>query len=89
MNNIHDMRRRRGEIWDRAKAFLGEHQDENGMLSAEDTARYERERDHLAGVMATFTDAPPATLHMWGMVTVRARAVATAASTAVPPSSMI
>ena len=33
-------------------------------LSAEDTARYERERDHLAGVMATFTDAPPATLHM-------------------------
>ena len=38
MNNIHDMRRKRGEIWDRAKAFLGEHQDENGMLSAEDTA---------------------------------------------------
>ena len=42
MNNIHDMRRRRGEIWDRAKAFLGERQDENGMLSAEDTAQYER-----------------------------------------------
>lgn len=42
MNNIHDMRRKRGEIWDRAKAFLGEHQDENGMLSAEDTAQYER-----------------------------------------------
>ena len=42
MNNIHDMRRKRGEIWDRAKAFLSEHQDENGMLSAEDTAQYER-----------------------------------------------
>ena len=42
MNNIHDMRRRRGEIWDRAKAFLTEHQDENGMLSAEDTSQYER-----------------------------------------------
>ena len=42
MNTIHDMRKKRGEIWDRAKAFLGEHQDENGMLSAEDTAQYER-----------------------------------------------
>ena len=42
MNNIHDMRRKRGEIWDRAKVFLSEHQDENGMLSAEDTAQYER-----------------------------------------------
>lgn len=37
MNNIHDMRRKRGEIWDRAKVFLSEHQDENGMLSAEDS----------------------------------------------------
>ena len=29
-------------------------------LSAADNARYERERDHLAGVMATFTDVPEA-----------------------------
>lgn len=42
MNKIHEMRKKRGEIWDRAKAFLGEHQDENGMLSAEDTEQYER-----------------------------------------------
>ena len=42
MNNIHEMRKKRGEIWDRAKAFLTEHQDENGMLSAEDTSQYER-----------------------------------------------
>ena len=42
MNTIHDMRRKRGEIWDRAKAFLTERQDENGMLSAEDTEQYER-----------------------------------------------
>ena len=27
MNNIHEMRKKRGEIWDRAKAFLTEHQD--------------------------------------------------------------
>jgi murein DD-endopeptidase MepM/ murein hydrolase activator NlpD len=31
-------------------------------LSAEHLARYEREREHLAGVLRTFTDAPPATL---------------------------
>jgi murein DD-endopeptidase MepM/ murein hydrolase activator NlpD len=33
-------------------------------LSAEDLARYERERAHLNGVLRTFTDAPPATLAM-------------------------
>ena len=42
MNNIHEMRKKRGEIWDQAKAFLTQHQDGNGMLSAEDTAQYER-----------------------------------------------
>lgn len=33
-------------------------------LSAEDLARYERERAHLAQVIATWTDATPATLRM-------------------------
>ena len=42
MNRILEMREKRGQIWDRAKAFLKERQDENGMLSAEDTAEYER-----------------------------------------------
>ena len=42
MNRILEMREKRGQIWDRAKAFLKEHQDENGMLSAEDAAEYER-----------------------------------------------
>ena len=32
MNNILAMREKRGEVWDKAKAFLNEHQDENGML---------------------------------------------------------
>ena len=31
-------------------------------LSAEDLARYQRERAHLAGVIRTFTEEPPATL---------------------------
>lgn len=33
-------------------------------LSPEDLARYERERAHLAAVLETFSDAPPATLAM-------------------------
>ena len=36
MSKIQDMRIRRGEIWDQAKAFLDAHQDENGVMSAED-----------------------------------------------------
>ena len=42
MSKILDMRQKRGEIWDKAKAFLDEHQDENGVMSAEDTQTYER-----------------------------------------------
>ena len=42
MNRILEMREKRGQIWDRAKAFLKEHEDENGMLSAGDAAEYER-----------------------------------------------
>jgi len=33
-------------------------------LSPEDLARYERERDHLARVAATFSDTPPASLRL-------------------------
>ena len=33
-------------------------------LSSEDQARYQRERAHLAAVMATFTEPPPEAMHM-------------------------
>ena len=42
MNKILAMREKRGQLWDKAKAFLKEHQNEDGMLSAEDSAEYER-----------------------------------------------
>jgi HK97 family phage major capsid protein len=42
MSKVLDMRRKRGEVWDKAKAFLDSQKDENGLLSAEDTATYER-----------------------------------------------
>ncbi len=42
MNKILAMREQRAQTWDKAKAFLTEHQNENGLLSAEDTTTYER-----------------------------------------------
>lgn len=42
MSKVLEMRKKRGEIWDQAKAFLDEHQDENGVMNAEDTQTYER-----------------------------------------------
>ena len=42
MSKILDMRRKRGEIWDKAKAFLDSHTTENGLMNAEDTTEYER-----------------------------------------------
>ena len=42
MSKVLDMRSKRGEIWDKAKAFLESHKNESGLLSAEDTAAYER-----------------------------------------------
>ena len=47
MSKIAEMRQNRGELCDRAKAFLNEHADENGMMSAEDTATYERMEQDL------------------------------------------
>lgn len=42
MSKILDMRQKRSDIWDKAKAFLDTHTAENGLMSAEDTAEYER-----------------------------------------------
>ena len=42
MNQILEMRQKRADLWDAAKAFLDEHQDENHSLSAEDAATYDK-----------------------------------------------
>ena len=42
MSKILDMRTKRGEIWDKAKAFLDAHTNESGLMNAEDAATYER-----------------------------------------------
>ena len=42
MNQILALREKRANLWNQTKAFLDTHQDADGMLSAEDTATYER-----------------------------------------------
>ena len=42
MNKILELREKRAKLWDSAKAFLDSRRGENGLLSAEDTATYEK-----------------------------------------------
>ena len=42
MNKIIELREKRVKLWDATKAFLDSRRNENGLLSAEDTASYER-----------------------------------------------
>ena len=37
MNKILELRQKRAEAWDKARAFLDEHTSENGVMSAEDS----------------------------------------------------
>ena len=42
MSKILEMRQKRAEVWDKARAFLDEHTNESGVMSAEDSQQYER-----------------------------------------------
>ncbi len=42
MNKIIELREKRAKLWESTKAFLDSSRNENGLLSAEDTASYER-----------------------------------------------
>ena len=42
MNKILEMRQKRAEVWDKAKAFLDERTNESGVMTAEDSQQYER-----------------------------------------------
>ena len=39
---ILEMRKKRSETWEKAKAFLDSHRNDSGILSAENTQTYER-----------------------------------------------
>ena len=42
MNKIQELRNKRLETWEKAKTFLEDKRDEKGIVSAEDTAAYEK-----------------------------------------------
>ena len=42
MSKVNELRNQRAKAWEQAKAFLDSHRNEKGILSAEDTAAYER-----------------------------------------------
>ena len=42
MSKINELRQKRGEMWDKAKAFAKEHENEKGLLNPEDNAEYQR-----------------------------------------------
>ena len=42
MSKVNELRTQRAKVWESAKAFLDSHRNEKGILSAEDTAAYEK-----------------------------------------------
>ena len=42
MSKLHELSEKRAKVWDAAKKFVDTHENENGILSAEDTATYEK-----------------------------------------------
>ena len=42
MNKLQELRNKRHEVWNQAKAYLEEKRGEDGLVSAEDTAAYEK-----------------------------------------------
>ena len=50
MSKINELRTNRAKTWEQAKAFLDSHRDEKGLLSAEDTATYERMEQEIVNL---------------------------------------
>ena len=42
MNKIMELRNKRNELWEKTKAFLEEHRDENGLVEASAVEQYEK-----------------------------------------------
>ena len=42
MANVMELRKKRAQLWEGAKAFLDSHTDKDGKLSAEDAAAYDK-----------------------------------------------
>ena len=47
MRNILELREKRAQVWEKAKSFLDTCRDDKGLVSVEDTARYEEMEDEV------------------------------------------
>ena len=47
MSKVHELIEKRAKVWDAAKKFVDTHENENGILSAEDTATYEKMENEI------------------------------------------
>ncbi len=54
---LKDLISKRAEVWESAKAFVDSHQQENGTLSADDTATYERMESEITDLTAAIDRA--------------------------------
>lgn len=50
MNKILELREKRAKVWDSAKSFLDGKRNDNGLLSAEDTATYEKMEEEVVNL---------------------------------------
>lgn len=50
--NLHELIEKRAKVWEGAKAFIDEKENENGLLSAEDAAAYEKMEQDIADLSA-------------------------------------
>ena len=47
MNKIQKLREKRAEVWEKAKKFLDEHRQENGLIAPKDNAVYEKMEEEV------------------------------------------
>ena len=50
MKKIQDLREKRATVWEQAKKFLDDHRQENGLISPEDTAVYEKMEEEVVSL---------------------------------------
>ncbi|MFA9398832.1 MAG: phage major capsid protein [Clostridiaceae bacterium] len=50
MSKIQELREKRAEVWEKAKKFLDEHRKENGLISPEDNATYEKMEEEVVNL---------------------------------------
>ena len=56
MSKILEMRQKRAEVWDKARAFLDERTNESGVMSAEDSQQYERMEQEVVDLGHTMVE---------------------------------